>query len=266
MIGADPRDALQAFLIWGRKMSSYLKESGVPISLNPASLIFDHPQAYYRAIRAGEMDVLGFTPMQYLQAPASLPLQFGLIGTSGPTPFQQYVLVVRRDQGIGHLPDLRKTRLLMDLRGRETGHELWLEVLLLRRGLGLLENFFASVKRTPIPSQALLPLFFGKADVGLVSRRAFDTAVELNPQLGQKLSVLASSPPLPGYLLIAFWKGMPSELRTLAKDWPPGFHHDPVGKQLLTILKIDRLVPFEDKDLKNLRALRAEHQKLKRLP
>ena len=46
------------------------------------------------------------------------------------------------------------------------------------------------------PSQAILPVFFKQAEAALVTRATFDTAVELNPQLGAALRTLSRSPQL----------------------------------------------------------------------
>jgi phosphonate transport system substrate-binding protein len=72
--------------------------------------------------------------------------------------------------------------------------DAWLEVLLSDRGIagGTVDR----IRHVHKASQAILPLFFKQVDAAVVSRSAFTTARELNPQLDRALKVLVASPPL----------------------------------------------------------------------
>ena len=55
-------------------------------------------------------------------------------------------------------------------------------------------NSSGEVREVEKTSPAILAVLFGQADVALVRRQAFETMVELNPQLETDLEVVANSP------------------------------------------------------------------------
>ena len=87
--------------------------------------------------------------------------------------------------------------------------------------------------------------------------------VELNPQLGKELTILATSPPLPGNALVVFRPGLDPGLQARVLKACLTIHQHPTGKQILTLTKLGQMVPCKDKDLQNLKALMVERNKLK---
>jgi ABC-type phosphate/phosphonate transport system substrate-binding protein len=61
-------------------------------------------------------------------------------------------------------------------------------------GLPQADHFFSDQKTKDNITQVVLPVFFRRADVACVARPGWETAVELNPQLGHDLVPLAVSP------------------------------------------------------------------------
>src|SRR5208283_5439222 len=70
----------------------------------------------------------------------------------------------------------------------------WLSITLAASNLPCPERFFASHKQNDKITQVVLPVFFRRADVACLARHDWDTAVELNPQLGRELRPLSISP------------------------------------------------------------------------
>ena len=73
---------------------------------------------------------------------------------------------------------------------------VWSETILAREGLGSASGFYGQITTASKISQAVLPVFFRQLDACVVTRSGFETMVELNPQVGRQLKVLASSPPV----------------------------------------------------------------------
>jgi len=101
-----------------------------------------------------------------------------------------------------------------------------------------------------------------QADACLVGKGAFLTAAELNPQVAQRLRVLAESPEfLP---TVAFFRNnMNPELMRKIVELSGTLKDDPHGRQVLTLFKVDDLGPSEESNLGNLRAMMAEVDRLR---
>jgi phosphonate transport system substrate-binding protein len=70
----------------------------------------------------------------------------------------------------------------------------WLGTMLAANNLPQAEQFFASHQLIGNLNQVILPLFFRRVDGVCIARRSWETAVELNPQLGRDLRAVAVSP------------------------------------------------------------------------
>ena len=109
---------------------------------------------------------------------------------------EEYVLLVHRDGPIKEIGDLQGRSLVWIDNPRACLAPIWLDTLLAQQGLGPADQFFGKMTPTKKTSQAVLPVFFRQADVCLTMRSGFQTAAELNPQVGRQLRVLATSPEL----------------------------------------------------------------------
>ena len=138
---------------------------------------------------------------------------------------------------------------------------IWLDTILLENFGIQTDSFFGPVRRTRKAGQAVLPVFFGKAGTCIVTQEAFDTMVELNPQLGRELRPLLLSPefPLP---VISIREDVIEEYGTVIEESLRSLHTDAAGKQLLSLFHIDKLVPYEPRFLKNILELLARHETL----
>jgi ABC-type phosphate/phosphonate transport system substrate-binding protein len=98
------------------------------------------------------------------------------------------LLVVRRDAGIRSMKDMAGKRFAM-LDGDELS-KVYLETLLLGALGPTGPDQLGVITLEPRSSKLTHRLFFGQADVALVYRSGYEAALELNPQIGQRLQVL----------------------------------------------------------------------------
>jgi phosphonate transport system substrate-binding protein len=91
---------------------------------------------------------------------------------------------------------------------------------------------------------------------------AFETMVELNPQIGKELMVLMESPPFLDNV-IGFRKGYDKEWQKELVDTGLKLHEDPEGQQVLMLFHRKRLTPFKSEYLDSLRKLRKDYERLK---
>lgn len=215
------------------------------------------------ALRARLVDFVWLLPKDFIEARDRLPLVPVVISTPLRSLFNEYLLVVRRNGRGPTVRELRSKRLTVENEHDGSVPMIWLETLLLREGQPERpEEFFASVKSARKPSQAVLPVFFGQADACIVSRSAFDTIVELNPQVGKELDVIAFSAPFVsaiGSLRTDFYAKYESELTESLEL----LDSDPQGKQILRLFRQGKLVRFKESHLATFESLLEERRALR---
>jgi phosphonate transport system substrate-binding protein len=110
----------------------------------------------------------------------------------------------------------------------------------------------------------VLPVFFGVKPACIVDRLAFETMMEMNPQVGSQLVKVVVSEPYLDSITFMTRHGYVSErarrdlINALAE-----LHQEPAGRQILTLFKVDQLVPFKEEYMKSVKDLRTKQARLK---
>ena len=253
----DIDDAQAAVDVWINTLAS---EWGVPYGIK--ATVFEDADELARALVAGRLDMAALFPLQYLQVRKQVEVKPVLIPAYGGEMAYRSVVLVRRDRGVQGWDGLADGELIIARASRGTLGRLWMEVELLRRGLGESDAFFQRVKEVDKTAQAVLPVFLRNADACLVPEEQFATMVELNPQLDRELVALEVSPAAcygvvclrPGYDL-ARWAELDQQLLRL--------HELPLGRQILDFFHYGRLVRFDPSYIENPQALADEYEKLR---
>jgi len=175
---------------------------------------------------------------------------------------ESYVLLVHVDAGVSELAQLGGKELLTYTNTQMGIANIWLDGVLLEAGLPEARSFFHTVKIHSKISSALLPVFFQQADVCLVSRSGFETMVELNPQLGQRLQVLASSPELVPFVTCLRSDFTGSSRRDTESAYEEAHLH-PAGQQALLLFGFDRMLRCTPEDLESAWEVLNKYKKLK---
>jgi len=251
------RDAQVAIELWTRQVAVGMER------VIPQIVLFDDLEGMVRAVRAGEVDLLSISTLDYLRIRDHTALEPALASVSGIKAEQEYVLLVRRNREVGSLQALRGGRLMVEIGKRESSvSKLWLNSLLLKMGRETAERFFGGVKQVVKTSQAVLPVFFGQADAALVRKSAFETMTELNPQLERALTALITSPQLLP-VLVCFSAGGSAEDKRALLVGAVILHRHPRGKQILTLFQVDKMIPFNSEMLVPVVGLLREYEALK---
>ena len=252
---ANPTDAMAAFRVWVETMG---RNRG--FALKVEAEIFDRLEELDKRLQAKTVDLVVLTSADYLRTvPGGLLEAVFSYSHKTKNPFDDYVLVSRRDRKFTDITALRGKSLTLFKVGSGLGR-LWLDVTLGERGLGPVEQFFGSCNETFIASSAVLPVFFGKSDAGLVIRDSLETMSEMNPQLAVQLQVLDHSPIL-CESVVCLVSGF-TTFREELMDGLASLHRDPQGKQLLLVFKVEQLVPFKPQYLDTVRDLQARWAKV----
>ena len=252
----DWKDAQVAMDLWVKELSKASKNP-----LYPKSILIDDLPALVRSINDKQVDVLGLSCLDYFKIKDKVNLEPAMVAIIGGKPSKEFSLITRRDK-FSKLKDLKNGKLLVSDEKPANGVPLmWLDTYLIKQeGLNS-RQLFASIKEVDKVSKAVLPVFFKQVDACLVSRSGFDTMVELNPQIGEQLKILATSP---GFVLagVFFRKDFREDIKKLVMDTCMKFCTYPSGRQIVTLFKAEAFAPFKPSYFETLLDLTKEYERL----
>ena len=257
----DPRDAQVAVEMWLMELAA---ELGLPVKTQ-IHFYGDMP-SLVEALAADRIEVATLPPLDYLEVRKRVALDVFIVGEVQGRVTDEHLILVRGDGGFSALEDLRESALIVESgRYASLTASMWLETLLLKKGLGGTRAFFGTVKLASKASQALLGVLFRKYDAGLVTRRAFETMAELNPQIGQELTVLHHSP---GFLreVLCGRKGFDTKWKQAMLETALRLRRYARGRQVLELFGMDRVVRFDPAYLEPIIGLVKEYEGLKSRP
>jgi phosphonate transport system substrate-binding protein len=256
--GVNETDAKAAFKVFAARMG---EKRGYAIT--PEVHIFDDVVGLQAHLKREPLDLVVIDTWDYLAlAPIdNLPVAFAAIEQGAIQ--EEFLVLVRKDSGLNGLTDLagKHVTVLRSSNANTVRH--WFQTEITALGHGAPGSFLGRLEIKEHLSQAVLPVFFGKADACALDRRGFETIVELNPQIGRTLRVLVRSEPYLDTLLcvrLDGWErgGMRQDLLDAMLDLPD----DPAGRQIMTLFRFNGMVPFEERYLSSMRALRKRHDQL----
>lgn len=239
----NANDARASVRAWAQTVA---QQSGIPT--DPNAQIADRLDLLAKALETRAIDAVGVTVPEFAELRRTTVFDPLFCGKISGAPTVQYVLLVATNSAIQSPADLPRRTLNFFQHPRTCLAQLWLDRLLAQQGVPPAEQILDRLITTSKLPQAVLPVFFGKADACLIDRLGFDTMVELNPQLGRKLKVLAQSDPM-----------IPT-LFCLRKDYAPPFreqlvqalthlHETTSGRQVLTVFQLDQLLATSPESL-----------------
>lgn len=215
-----------------------------------------------RAVTSKNIDLAVLLAGEYLEIRENTPMEPLFISVKENNIYDHLILVVRRDGNVRVLSDLKGGTLIQQSGLYANGRNLWLDPLLMQRGISSPNRFFSSDRKALKPSSAVLPVFFRKADACIVAASSFRVMAELNPQLREELSILEQSPPRPSSV-IAVRKGLPAQQREMVLEVLGTLDQTTQGKQLLTLFRMHRLIPYKTEYFVALEKLFREHRELR---
>jgi ABC-type phosphate/phosphonate transport system substrate-binding protein len=260
----DLKDAQVAMEIW----TKHLVKGSVPVDSKVT--IYKDEESLLRALQTNEANMAALASTTYLKVKDKLPLAPFFVPLSKGQVGEEFCLLVHRQSGITAASQLKNRKLLYFPRcSAGSPQNLWLNNFLRNEGLADKDRLFQSLTVTETPSQAILPVFFRKTDACYVPRQVFETMAEMNPQVGRNLQILAHSPPIVRGLLVIRSDIDPNLKELLTKSLNE-MDKQPQGRQILTLLRYDRLIPYQPGHLANIvdclkkmTILEAHHQKKK---
>lgn len=244
-IGAvNENDAMAAVQIWAE---NFVREQD--IKGDPRPIIYDSSRDLREALENQEVECIDITMDQYQDIEELIAKEYMVGGVTSGSVFVEYVVLARVQNKIDDLSMLSGRHLSVVDSAIHSLSLVWLDALLGQMGRGLSETFFRRITRVGDVSDAVLPVFFGQVDCCVVTRKAFTLLAELNPQIAERLMVVASSPPVVP-MIFGFRKDFESPVIEKVMREATNWHLSPAGRQILTMFKTDSLkrLPFDQLD------------------
>ena len=257
----DSRDARVAIELW-------LMQAAAELDLNVSAKVqfYEDMSSMVDALAEGRVDVVTLPPLDYLEVRKRVELEVFTVGVMQGRVTDEHLILVRSDGGFAALDQLKGATLIAESgRYARPIASMWLETLLLKEELGHPESFFGTIKYARKAPQAVLGVLFRKYDACLVTRRAFETLAELNPQLGEELTVLRRSP---GFLreILCGRRGQDVVQKEALLEGALRLQDHPRGRQVLELFRMENVVRFDPAYLETVIGLVKEHEGLKNRP
>ena len=254
--GVNENDAKAAMKIWTRNI---LVEHNLFVAAEPQ--VIGGTEAIVKAVRGKLVNAMTVTAEEYWALGAKWMSTNAVLGVGGGKVTEEYVLLVHRESGVGRLEELRGRKITFFQNPRASLAGVWFETLLLESGLGRTADFTEKATQGTKLSQVVLPLFFRQTDACVVTRRGLQTMVELNPQVGRQLKVLASSPEVvPVAFLFRADCSDPAKDQILAQI--ENVHSTAASQQVMTLFQCENLEVHPVSALDSALALLTTHARL----
>ncbi|MBN1380125.1 MAG: PhnD/SsuA/transferrin family substrate-binding protein [Deltaproteobacteria bacterium] len=249
----DERDACAALKVWAR-------EIGEPLGFQVKTTLYESKDDLVRDFVAQKVDFATMVTSDYLRFAPVLKAKAEVARFRNKKISVQYLLLVNAENNIKELVDLKGKRLVYK-KDNSLGM-LFMDVLLMKAGLPAADRFFTAVQEKTKENQLALAVFFNQADACLVSESGFATMVELNPQMGKKLKVLATSPEL--VEVVGFFRKdyPPSDKQKAIEGIVKGAKASKRAKQIMLLFNTESMELIEDHQLDSVRGLVAEYNRL----
>jgi ABC-type phosphate/phosphonate transport system substrate-binding protein len=248
-------DAEAACEIW-------IKEIGKPWKndFDVSAKIFKNFDEVASSIKNDNITVLALGINEFLMYKDKFNLKAVLVPSfQGETDFK-HLLLVRNEGNFKNINDLKGKDISISTNYDPVSARIWFETICAKNKIKDEKKFFNKITEVSKESQLIMDLFFGKIDACIIREKSFILMNELNPQIGERLSALESSP---AYLIavICFSKNFTNDLhRKYFMESALDIHKTTSGKQLMTLMKIDKLVPYNDDYLNTYKELLNEYK------
>ncbi|MCC7374952.1 MAG: PhnD/SsuA/transferrin family substrate-binding protein [Verrucomicrobiales bacterium] len=251
----NENDARAAVKLWGQTVA---REYDVPA--DPQPLVLRNRAELRAALEGRAVDAFGMTVVEYDEIRQTAAADPVFAAVLGGRLTERYLLVANSDGPVKGPADLVGRRLIVHQGPpRLCLVGIWLESLLRDRIPAQASEIVRSAVSESRIARAVLPVFFGKADACVVSRNGFDSICEMNPQVAQRLRVVAESEDLIPIVFgirrefrPPYWERLVRGLREL--------NSTPAGQQVLMIFQSERVVEVDAAALEPSFSLIARHR------
>ncbi|NTW76213.1 MAG: phosphate/phosphite/phosphonate ABC transporter substrate-binding protein [Syntrophaceae bacterium] len=251
----NENDVMAALKVWLHMLA---KERGIPT--DPQPRLLNGLQAIRESVRGNFVDAVALNTDEYWKIQDTMDRRLCIVGLNEGRPTEEYILLTHQQNGIRRIADLRGHSLVFFQSPRMSLASVWMDTVLVQGGFRRTVEF-CQVTHAIKLQDAVLPLFFRKIDACVVTRRAFNTMNELNPQISQQLRVIASSPEVVP-ALFAFRQNYNDPIREKIISQLEKIVSTPAGAQFLTLFQAGSLKALPTSCLGSAFDLLSRHKRL----
>lgn len=206
----------------------------------------------------GVINMAVATPLVFVKYFDRNLMKPGIVGyRSSKEKSSKLLLLIRKEDMHKPLKELLKGSIAISQLA--DGGRLYLKKLALENG----ESDSLHFIETRGQSQAIFKLFFKKADLCAVTEAAYETACEMNPQIGKKLYIYRTKNLYIGNFTF-LRKGIDRYIEEIIMNKSADIINSARGRQVMIMFGTDTLGPCYIYDLNTTRILFDEYRKLKR--
>lgn len=224
--------------------------------------VYDTTDQVLAAFEKGEINGVFGSPIEFMRVADKLLDETMALRYRNNGVKQSFVLIRRKDDTAVGMKDFRNRRLTLSK--YQDLEALYLNTLLLRNHLPEIPRFFSERLEAKNANIAIMDVFFRKSDITIVRESEFQTAVELNPQLGKQLEVIDKSP--------AFLPALGSVRKSLDQDKVRSLMRDiekvsesGKGGKILSVSQAASIVTIPREEMRSVLDLMNEYESLKRI-
>lgn len=170
-------------------------------------------------------------------------------------------LLSASDGPIHGVADLKGKRVA--LLQQDATSALFLERICLQQYKVDCHHVFSEMETVPTDNQAVMRLYFARADLALVYHYGYKLSVDMNPQLKTRVGRVIAELPITSLYYAFFSPRVDPAFRQKALGIVPTMHLYPRGRQLLDIFKMDHLELAQPSELAPFSRLDREVVELK---
>ena len=235
--------------------SKFVNRTG--LSFETEVKIFDNLSLLNDYVTNDEIHLVTLLSTEYLKIKNSVQIYPFGVPLINDKHIDKLLLLVKKGEKLESLNDLRNKNIIVQANGTKENSLafIWLDTMLLKNFGETHKTFFNDVKIQGKAANIVLPVFFNNVDACIVLNNIFETLAELNPQLKHQLVPITVSQE---YLITIMCKSktvMNNEDYDHSTNRLLEFHESTEGRQIFTIFKIKKVIPFEDKYLESVSQL-----------
>lgn len=254
--GANPDDAGIAIEMW---LSESSKRIGVVYKLT--TNFYNDIASMGRAFLDGRLDVVVLHSFDFVELREMAPVEGRVMGIRKGENANTYVLLANSDKQLKSIADLQGKQILVDVGQSKSAPKAWLDLRLNEISAPPTQVFFSDTKWLLKPSKVVLPVFFGRSDACLVRDIAYQTMVEMNPQINKTLKVIERTPDFcPGVVCVR--SDIDDETKDLITQSVLSLRDDTKGRQLLLLFQVDDVIPYDPKAIEPMEEVMRKHREL----
>ncbi len=252
-LDTNPMDANAAIKIWADVLIKLFREK-YNLNTELIASVFNSIEEIEEALKKKKVDMLILTSSEYFKLKDKYNLEPALAGIIEKDFYSQYILLTHNDSKIDKISQLSKKSIALPKDKLNPLLEKWINKVLAENKLPMRELFFNKINYEEKDINAIYSLFFKKTDCAIVQKNVFNTASELNPQIGKSLKIIAESPPV--ILSLATYRRDSDTMRVkLFYDVAKNINSVKEGTNILKLFRTTKLVQINEKDLESTQKL-----------